>query len=122
MKKWKISYFIWNDLFYILLFYRNDWFQRKQFVQILCFGVPQAKFSINRKTSSRGKKERVDPRQQIIKKFFQVEDAEEMGKLESSNRLNLEADNAGLGGGAVGVSSSESKVGPIGEWEKELSE
>ena len=41
--------------------------------------------------------------------------AEEMGKLESRDRLNLEADNAGLGGGAVGVSSSESKVGPIGE-------
>ena len=30
--------------------------------------------------------------------------AEEMGKLESSDRLNLEADNAGLGGGAAGVS------------------
>ena len=44
--------------------------------------------------------------------------AEEMGKLESSDRLILEADNAGLGGGAAGVSSAESKAGPSGESEK----
>ena len=59
--------------------------------------------SSNRKTSSRGKKKLADPRQQLIKKFFQVKDAEENGKLESSDRLNLEADNAGLGGAAAGV-------------------
>ena len=83
--------------------------------------VPQAKSRINRKTSTRGKKEIVDPRQQLIKKFFQVKDAEEMGKLESSDRLNLEADSAELGGAAAGV-SSESEAGLSGESEKELSE
>ena len=84
--------------------------------------VPQAKSRINRKTSSRGKKEIVDPRQQLIKKFFQVKDAEETGKLESSDRLNLEADSAELGGAAAGVSSAESEAGLSGESEKELSE
>ena len=79
--------------------------------------VPQAKSRINRKTSSRGKKEIVDPRQQLIKKFFQVKDAEETGKLESSDRLNLEADNAGLGGAAAGV-DPQLQAGPSGESER----
>ena len=35
-----------------------------------------------------GKKEVVDPRQQLITKFFQVKDAEEMGKFECSDCLN----------------------------------
>ena len=50
--------------------------------------VTQAK-SKTRKTSSRGKGTIVDPRQQTIKKFFKKNDAEETGKLESSDRLNL---------------------------------
>ena len=33
----------------------------------------------------------------LSKKFFKVNDAEEMGKLESSNCLNLEADSVRLG-------------------------
>ena len=45
-----------------------------------------------------------------------------MGKLESSDRLNLEADSAELGGAAAGVSSAESDAGLSGESEKELSE
>ena len=54
----------------------------------------------NRKMSSRGKRKIVDPRQQTIKKFFQVNDAEATGKLESSDCLNLEeADEAGMRGG-----------------------
>ena len=81
--------------------------------------VPQAKSRINRKTSSRGKKKIVDPRQQLIKKFFQVKDAEEREKLESSD---LEADNAGMGGAAAGVSPADSDAGLSGESEKELSE
>ena len=65
-----------------------------------------------RKTTSRGKRKIVDPRQQLIKNFFQVKDVEEMAKLESSDRLNLmEADDAGLGGAAAGV-GSESEAGP----------
>ena len=71
----------------------------------------------NRKTSSRGKKTVVDPRQQLIKKFFQVKVAEENGKLESSDRLNLEADNAGLGGAAAGV-DPQLQAGPSGESER----
>ena len=71
--------------------------------------VPQAKSS-NRKTSSRGKRKIVDPRQQTIKSFFQVEDAEKLGKLESSDRLNLDADNAGLVGAAAGVGWSQKPV------------
>ena len=73
--------------------------------------------SSNRKTSSRGKKKLADPRQQLIKKFFQVKDAEENGKLESSDRLNLEADNAGLGGAAAGV-DPQLQAGPSGESER----
>ena len=80
--------------------------------------IAQAKSnSSNRKTSSRGKKKVADPRQQLIKKFFQVKDAEENGKLESSDRLNLEADNAGLGGAAAGV-DPELQAGPSGESER----
>ena len=75
-----------------------------------------------RKMSSRGKRKIVDPRQQTIKKFFQVNDAEATGKLESSDCLNLEAENAGMGGGAAGVSSPESDAGLSGESEKELLE
>ena len=60
----------------------------------------------NRKMSSRGKRKIVDPRQQTIKKFFQVNDAEATGKLESSDCLNLEeADRAGMSGAAAGVGS-----------------
>ena len=73
--------------------------------------------SNNRKTSSRGKRTLVDPRQQKINSFFQVKDAEETGKLKSSDRLNLDADNAGLGGAAAGV-GFESDVGPSQESEK----
>ena len=48
----------------------------------------------------------MDPRQQTIKKFFQVNDAEATGKLESSDCLNLEeADRAGMSGVAAGVGS-----------------
>ena len=83
--------------------------------------VPQAKSS-NRKTSSRGKRKLVDPGQQSIKTFFQVKDAEETGKLESSDRLNLEtADSAGLGGAAAGV-GLQSEVSPSRGRETELPE
>ena len=78
--------------------------------------VTQAK-SKTRKTSSRGKGTIVDPRQQTIKKFFKKNDAEETGKLESSDRLNLESDNAGLSGAAAGV-GLESEAGPSGLNEK----
>ena len=53
----------------------------------------------------------MDPRQQLIKSFFQVKDAEESDKLESSDCLNLDADNARLGGMAAGV-GLESEAGP----------
>ena len=54
----------------------------------------------------------MDPRQQTIKKFFFKEkDAEETGKLESSDRLNLESENAGKSGAAAGV-GPESEAGP----------
>ena len=53
----------------------------------------------------------MDPRQQNIKKFFQVKDVEETGKLESSDRLNLDAENAGLGGAAAGV-GLQTEAGP----------
>ena len=78
---------------------------------------------MNRKATSRGKKQILDPTQQLfMKNFFQVKDVEELGKLESSHRLNImEADDAGLGGAAVGV-GSESEVGPNLEGERELSE
>ena len=42
----------------------------------------------NRKTSSRGKKTVVDPRQQLIKKVYKVNAAEELGKLETSDCCN----------------------------------
>ena len=78
---------------------------------------------MNWKTTSRGQKQIVDPRQQLfMKNFFQVKDVEESGKLKSSGRLNLtEADDAGLGGAAAGV-GSELEAGPSLEGEKELSE
>ena len=48
----------------------------------------------------------MDPRHQTIEKFFQVNDAEATGKLESSDCLNLEeADRAGMSGAAAGVGS-----------------
>ena len=53
----------------------------------------------------------------LIKTFFQVKDAKETGKLESSDRLNLDADNAGLGGAAAGV-GLESEAGPSQENER----
>ena len=64
--------------------------------------VPQAKVTA-RKTPSGGKKAIVDPRQQQITTFFQVESAEETGKLESSGRLSLESADARLSGAAAGV-------------------
>ena len=83
--------------------------------------VPQAKSS-NRKTSSRGKRNIVDPRQQSITNFFQVTDVEETGKLESSDRLNMEAaDSAGLGGAAAGV-GVQSEASPSRRSETELPE
>ena len=63
--------------------------------------VPQAK-PRNRKTSSRGKIALVDPRQQQITNYFN-KNAEETGKLESRDRLNLESDAAGQSGAAAGV-------------------
>ena len=84
--------------------------EQKQKAFTLPVKVPQAK-SNNRKTSSRGKRNVVDPRQQNIKKFFQVKDVEETGKLESSDRLNLDAENAGLGGAAAGV-GLQTEAGP----------
>ena len=44
----------------------------------------------------------VDPRQQQITTFFN-KSAEETGKLESEDRLNLESDNAGQTSAAAGV-------------------
>ena len=78
--------------------------------------IPQAK-SKTRKTSSRGKGTIVDPGQQTIKKFFKKIDAEETGKLESSDRLNLESENAGMSGAAAGV-GLESEAGPSQSNEK----
>ena len=78
--------------------------------------VTQAK-SKTRKTSSRGKGTIVDPGQQTIKKFFKKIDAEETGKLESSDRLNLESENAGTSGAAAGV-GLESEAGPSQSNEK----
>ena len=90
--------------------------EQKRIAAPLPVRVPEAKSS-NRKTSSRGKRKIVDPRQQSIKSFFQVKDAEETEKLESSDRLNLDADNAGLGGAAAGV-GSQSEAGPSQESER----
>ena len=59
----------------------------------------------------------MDPRQQKINSFFQVKDAEETGKLNSSDRLNLDVENAELGGAAAGV-GLESDAGPKQESEK----
>ena len=60
----------------------------------------------------------MDPRQKLIKNFFQVKDAEETGKLESCDRLNLEAaENAGLGGAAAGV-DQQSEASPSQESER----
>ena len=78
--------------------------------------VPKAK-SRDRKTTSRGKRAIVDPRQQQITNFFQFNDVESTGKLESVDRLNLESDNAGSSGAAAGV-GSESDAGPSQESEK----
>ncbi len=64
--------------------------------------VPQAKVSY-RKTSSRGKKAIVDPRQKSIKFFFQNKNAEETGKLESGDRLEMASADAGQSGAAAGV-------------------
>ena len=63
--------------------------------------VAQAK-SRNRKTPSRGKMALEDSRQRQITSYF-YKNAEEMGKLESSDRLNLESDAAGQRGAAAGV-------------------
>ena len=46
-----------------------------------------------------------------------MKDVEETGKLESSDRLNLEAENAGLGGAAAGV-GLQSEAGPSQENER----
>ena len=63
-----------------------------------------------RKTPSRGKKGIVDPRQKSIKFFFQNKDAEETGKLESSDRLEIGSADAGQRGAAAGV-GSQSETG-----------
>ena len=76
--------------------------------------VPQAK-SRHRKTPSRGKMALVDPRQQQITTFFN-KSAEETGKLESEDRLNLECDTAGQTSTAAGV-GTQSEVGPSRESE-----
>ena len=93
--------------------------EQKQKAVPLPVRAPQAK-SRNRKTTSRGKRTLVDSRQQLLmENFFQVKDAEESGKLESSDRLNLETENAGLGGAAAGV-GLESEVSPSRGNETEL--
>ena len=51
----------------------------------------------------------MDPRQQQITNYFN-KNAEEMAKLESSDRLNLESDAAGQSGAAAGV-DTESEAG-----------
>ena len=76
--------------------------------------VPQAK-SRHRNTPSRGKMALVDPRQQQITTFFN-KNAEETGKLESEDRLNLECDTAGQTSTAAGV-GTQSEVGPSRESE-----
>ena len=93
--------------------------EQKQKAVPLPVRAPQAK-SRNRKTTSRGKRTLVDSRQQLLmENFFQVKDAEESGKLESSDRLNLETENAGLGGAAAGV-GLESEASPSRGNETEL--
>ena len=67
----------------------------------------QAK-SKHKKTPSRGKGVEVDPRQKPITTYFK-KDAEETGKLESSDRLNLDEDSAGLCGAAAGIGSESQK-------------
>ena len=57
----------------------------------------------------------VDPRQQQITTFFN-KNAEETGKLESEDRLNLECDTAGQTSTAAGV-GTQSEVGPSRESE-----
>ena len=90
--------------------------EQKQKAVPLPVRAPQAK-SRNRKTTSRGKRDLVDPRQQKISNFFHVKNAERTGKLESVDRLNLESENAGLSGAAAGV-DSESDAGHSQESEK----
>ena len=70
--------------------------------------VPQAK-SRNRKTPSRGKMALADPRQKQITNFF-TKNAEEMGKLESEDHLNLESDTAGQTSAAAGVGIREVRL------------
>ena len=76
--------------------------------------VPQAK-SRNRKTPSRGKMALEDSRQRQITSYF-YKNAEKTGKLESSDRLNLESDAAGQRGAAAGV-DIQSEAGPSREKE-----
>ena len=57
----------------------------------------------------------------LMRNFFKVKDAEESGKLKSSDRLNLEAENAGLGGAAAGV-GLQSEASPSRGSETELPE
>ena len=57
----------------------------------------------------------MDPRQQQITSYFN-KNAEETGKLESRDRLNLESDAAGQSGAAAGVGSqSETGLSPESE-------
>ena len=51
----------------------------------------------------------MDPRQQQITSYFN-KNAEETGKLESRDRLNLESDAAGQSGAAAGV-GTQSEAG-----------
>ena len=77
--------------------------------------VPKAKVTY-RKTPSRGKRAIVDPRQKSIKFFFQNKNAEETGKLESGDRLNMVSADAGQSGAAAGV-GSQSETGLSSESE-----
>ena len=77
--------------------------------------VPKAKVT-NRKTPSRGKKAIVDHRQKSIKSFFKAKDAEETGKLESSDRLEIASADAGQSGAVAGVGpQSETGLSPESE-------
>ena len=70
----------------------------------------------HRKTPSRGKRAIADPRQKSIKFFFQNKNAEETGKLESSDRLNMACADAGQRGAAAGVGpQSETGLSPESE-------
>ena len=58
----------------------------------------------------------MDHRQKSIKSFFKAKDAEETGKLESSDRLEIASADAGQSGAAAGVGpQSETGLSPESE-------